>query len=106
AVLVNPAVAPYRLIVDYIDQDLKNYHTDDYHRLNRDDVEALRALETEALQCPANYWLRVQTGDETLDYRIAVDKYRGCRQLIEPGGDHRFQNFQRWLPDILRFFGR
>ncbi|MEX1033913.1 MAG: YqiA/YcfP family alpha/beta fold hydrolase [Cellvibrionaceae bacterium] len=104
AVLINPAVKPYRLISDYLNQDLKNYHTEDHYRLERRHIEVLRALETDRLQYPANYWLLVQTADETLDYRDAVNTYRGCRQTVERGGDHGFQGFERWLPDIIRFF--
>lgn len=106
AVLINPAVAPYRLISAYLDQDLQNHHTDERYRLGSQHVELLRALETDRLQYPDNYWLMVQTGDETLDYQQAVEKYRGCRQLVEEGGDHSFQNFQHWLPEILQFFTR
>lgn len=104
AVLVNPAVAPYRLIDEYLHKDLKNYHSEERYRLHNEDIERLRSLETDRLQYPSNFWLMVQTGDETLDYRDAVDKYRGCRQLVEEGGDHSFQQFERWLPDILKFF--
>lgn len=104
AVLVNPAVEPYHLIDHYLDQELKNYHTEDTFRLDSSHIEQLRALEVDGLQCPANYWLMVQTGDETLDYRKAVAKYQDCRQLVEEGGDHSFQNFERWLPDIFTFF--
>lgn len=106
AVLINPAVAPYQLIGDYLDRDLKNYHTDEHYRLDSEHMRTLRALERDGLQYPANFWLMVQTGDETLDYRQAVEKYRGCRQLVEEGGDHSFQGFERWLPDILEFFTR
>lgn len=104
AVLVNPAVAPYRLIGEYLDKDLKNYHSQERYRLDNGHIERLRSLETGRLQYPGNFWLMVQTGDETLDHRDAVEKYRGCRQLVEEGGDHSFQQFERWLPDILKFF--
>src|SRR5690606_22631326 len=45
AVLVNPAVEPYHLINHYLDQDLKNYHTEDTYRLEDRHIEQLRALE-------------------------------------------------------------
>lgn len=106
SVLINPAVAPHRLISEYLDRDLKNYHTDEHYRLGSEHIDTLRALDRDRLQYPANFWLMVQTGDETLDYRQAVAKYRGCRQLVEEGGDHSFQNFDRWLPGILEFFTR
>jgi uncharacterized protein len=104
AVLINPAIAPYHLIDDYLDKDLQNYHTEEHYRLTREHLDHLRALETDRLQYPANFWLMVQTGDETLDYRQAVEKYRGCRQWVEEGGDHSFQNFQDRLPAIFQFF--
>lgn len=104
AVLVNPAVTPHRLIGEHLNRDLQNYHTDEHYRLRPHHIDQLRALDRDRLQYPANYWLMVQTGDETLDYRQAVEKYRSCRQLVEEGGDHTFQNFDRWLPEIFAFF--
>ena len=47
----------------------------------------------------------VQEGDETLDYRLAVDAYAGSKQLVEPGGDHSFVGFERHLPAIVEFLG-
>ena len=46
----------------------------------------------------------LETGDEVLDYRLAEKRYKICQQKIFQGGDHRFQNFERCLPDILAFF--
>ena len=103
AVLINPAVEPYRLMKNYIDVDLSNYHTDQHYRLNKEHIEQIRALEVQRLQRLENYWLMVQTEDETLDYKAAVQKYKGCRQLVEEGGDHSFQNFERWLPEVFEF---
>ena len=102
-VLVNPAVKPYTLMANYLDQDLANYHTDEVSRLSAKDVQQLREIEVDSLQCPDNYWLMVQTGDETLDYTLAVKRYQSCKMTIEEGGDHGFQNFDRWLPDIFSF---
>lgn len=103
AVLINPAVAPHTLVANYLHVDLANYHTDQHYQLNESHLETFKALDVSALQHKDNYWLMVQTEDETLDYRAAVKKYQGCRQLAEEGGDHSFQDFDRWLPDVFSF---
>lgn len=103
AVLINPAVGPYRLMENYLDQDLRNYHTEEVSRLSKHHVQELRDLEVNSLQCADLLWLMVQTGDETLDYRQAVEFYQGCKMTIEEGGDHSFQNFDRWIPQVIDF---
>ena len=54
---------------------------------------------------PARYLLIVETGDEVLDYRRAVERYRGAEQVVIEGGDHSLQSFPRHLPRILAFAG-
>jgi predicted esterase YcpF (UPF0227 family) len=47
----------------------------------------------------------VQTGDEVLDYRVAVAFYAGAWQFVQGGGDHAFHHFVTQIPVILRFAG-
>jgi hypothetical protein len=47
----------------------------------------------------------VETGDEVLDYRHAVERYRGCRQMVIGGGDHAFKDFGEYLETVLEFCG-
>lgn len=103
AVLINPAVKPYLLMDKYLGQPLANYHTHDTYQLEKKHVQELRDLETNSLQYLQKLWLMVQTGDETLDYRLAVEKYQGCKTTIEEGGDHSFQNFDQHLESIIHF---
>ncbi len=103
AVLVNPAVKPYQMMSHYLDQDLQNYHTEEISRLNSAHVEQLQQLEVDSLQWPHNFWLMAQTGDETLDYTHAVERYQSCKMTIEQGGDHSFQNYENHLPEIMNF---
>ncbi len=105
AILINPAVNPQALIRRYLEVDLKGYHTDDSYRLNATHVDEIRAADLEVTRL-GNYWLLVQTGDETLDYRQAVAKYQGCKQTVEAGGDHAFQGFERYLEAALAFFAQ
>ena len=103
AVLINPAVKLSVFKSEYINTELKNYHTEDTYLLTEEHVEHFQKVNTLQIRRKRNYWLLVQTGDETLNYRLAVNKYSGCRQLVEPGGDHSFQNFDRHIPAVIEF---
>ncbi len=102
AVLINPAVRPYELLLDYLG-DNANLYTEEHYELRPEHVEQLRALEVEVTR-PANFMYMVQTGDETLDYNQAVAKYAASRGIIEAGGSHGFDHFERWIPAMLNFF--
>jgi predicted esterase YcpF (UPF0227 family) len=103
AVLINPAVKTGMLKPEYINVELRNYHSEDTYLLTEKDVEALFSVDVAEIRLHENYWLMVQTGDETLDYRLAIEKYTGARRLIEEGGDHSFQGFERWIAETIYF---
>jgi len=105
AVLINPAVRPQDFMPAYLEVDLKSYHTDDSYRLSAHHIDEAIAVDVPVAR-PNNYWLLVQTGDETLDYRQSVQKYHACKQTIEEGGDHSFQGFEDYLDDCMTFFKR
>jgi predicted esterase YcpF (UPF0227 family) len=102
AVLVNPAVRPFDLLVDFLGAHI-NPHTQQPFLLKNQHIDELRYLDTPALNPKSDYWVLLQTADETLDYRHAETKYQNYKLSIEQGGDHGFQDFQRFLPDIFRF---
>lgn len=106
AVLINPAVKPSMLLPEYLNCTLKNYSTDDTYVLKEHHIEELKAVDVKAVARINNYWVMLQTGDETLDYRLAAEKYSACELLIEEGGDHGFQNFERWIPETIGFLER
>mgnify|MGYP000873657628 CR=1 FL=1 len=39
------------------------------------------------------------------DYRQALARYAGSRQIVIEGGDHSFLSFPRLLPQIIEFCG-
>lgn len=104
AVLINPAVDVLNRMPQYLGQTLNNYHTDDSYCLKEDDLHELSRYDTPVIERHGNYWLLVQTGDETLDYRLAVKKYQHCCQTVEEGGDHSFQGFDRFHEASVDFF--
>lgn len=103
AVLINPSVAPWELMQACLGETLHAYYSDDSYRLGEEDVAEVRRAEVAHLSRPEKLWLLVQTGDETLDYRRAVAKYRHCHQTVEPGGSHAFDHFQAHLPALVDF---
>lgn len=103
AVLVNPAVRPYELLRDYVGPQ-KNIYTGAGYEFTAQHLDELRELEVATIT-PERYLLMVQTGDEVLDYRQAVAKYRGAQQIVIEGGDHGFSSFAAYLDTVLRFCG-
>lgn len=103
-VLLNPAVRPYDLLPNFLGVH-RNLYTGDEIVVEPRHLDALRALDVETLADPARYFLIVTTGDEVLDYRQAVEKYRGARQLVIAGGDHSLDGLPAYLDDMLRFCG-
>lgn len=102
AVLVNPAVYPYRLLQEWLGQNT-NLYTREQYQLTERHLEQLLALDCATLNDPSRYLLLVQTGDETLDYREAVDKYSACAQFVQPGGSHGFEHFEALIPAVQAF---
>ena len=103
AVLINPAVAPYRLLAPLLGPQ-QNYCTGETYEFTPQHLAELQALEVAVLH-PEHYFLLAQTGDEVLDYCDAVARYAGAKQSVIPGGDHGFQQFENYLNDILVFAG-
>lgn len=102
AVLVNPCVGCHAKLAAYLDQPQKNWHTGAEYVFGAAHLADLQALAATPAR-RQNYYLLVETGDEVLDYREAVDFYAGARQVVLEGGDHGFTRFAEYLPSILEF---
>lgn len=102
AVLVNPAVDPHVGLEAYLGPQ-RNLYTAAAYVLTRDHLTQLAAYYVEKPTRLERYYLMVTTGDEVLDYRIAVTRYAGARQLVVPGSDHGFAEFERYLNSVLAF---
>ena len=102
AVLVNPAVVA-KLSPELFVGPHTFIYTGEPFEFTRAHVEELRALEVPALARPQRFWLLLETGDETLDYRHAVARYAGARQTVLEGGNHSFTRWNDYLDDIVDF---
>lgn len=104
ALLINPAVLPALRFEQYLGPQ-KNFSTGEEWVLTRQHVQALAALKTAPPQDSERYWVWLQTGDETLDYRQAAGFYHQCRVDIREGGDHSYLGFVGRIPELLAFAG-
>ena len=102
AVMINPAVRPYELLEEWLGINT-NLYTDDSYELTETHLEQLKTLYCPQLQDPSRYLLLVQTADDTIDYRDAVDKFAGSPQFVQPGGSHGFEQFEALIPAVQAF---
>ena len=103
AVLLNPAISPHVGLRAYLGAQ-KNLHTGEPHQLTEAHLRDWEKLWVPRVT-PARYLLIVETGDEVLDYRRAVERYAGAEQIVVQGGDDSLQSFERHLPRIVEFAG-
>ena len=105
AVLINPALRPYELLVDYLGEN-ENLYTGERHIVTMEHMDQLRALEVSDKVDVSKLYLLTQTGDEVLDYYQAVAMLPGVKSWIIAGGDHAFQDYSVCLPSIASFLTR
>lgn len=104
AALINPAVRPHVLLKKYLGENT-NYYTAENWMLDETHIEQFRQLDTISITQPERYLLMLQKGDETLDYRQALEKYKECPLVLEEEGDHSFAGFENHIKHILQFCG-
>lgn len=102
AVLLNPAVAPFKDLDKHVGVTTE-YHTDKPFEFKREYIDELRAFQVERITRPERYFLLAATGDEVLDYRDMVAHYPGARQHVIAGGDHAISEFPQYVDPVLAF---
>jgi uncharacterized protein len=101
AVLINPAIDPHIGLRAYLGPQT-NLHTGEPYELTEAHLREWERLYVPRIT-PSRYLVIVETGDEVLDYRRALERYAGARQLVISGGDHSLQSFPQHLARILEF---
>lgn len=101
-VLINPAVKPFELFDEFIGPQYNDYTGEHYH-VTSDYQCDVKKFNTEVILHPDRFLVLLQSGDEVLDYRQAVQKYHCCQILLETGGDHCFIHYEKKLPRICQF---
>lgn len=104
AVLVNPAVLAPLSLAEFVGPQ-SNLHTGEVFEFKASYIDELHALDVARPSRPENFLLLVEQGDEVLDYRQAVAKYAGARQVVLEGGDHSFTRWEDYLDTVIAFAG-
>ncbi|HWH46974.1 MAG TPA: YqiA/YcfP family alpha/beta fold hydrolase [Burkholderiales bacterium] len=102
SVLVNPAITPQSGLRAYLGHQ-KNLHSGEEYVLTEEHLAQLADLQVRKPARLDRYLLMHTTGDELLDWRIAIEHFRGCRQVIVQGSDHGFAEFGDYLDLVLEF---
>lgn len=102
-VLINPVVDASLLFKGLLGQSVENIYTGESYCFGQNDLDRLADMNF-PITSPQLIFNLLETGDEVLDYRLAEKKYKLCPQKIFEGGDHRFQNFEKCLPEIIQFY--
>ena len=103
AVLINPAVITGLDPALFVGRQTNPYTGVDFD-FTYEHIAQLAALDV-LRPTPERYLLLVETGDEVLDYRQAVARYAGCRQLVLPDGNHSFVRFPEYLAQLFEYCG-
>ncbi len=102
ACLINPAVAPHTVL----DKHLGRYYhpvLQQHFDVTGAQMSQLQQMMPITLQKPENYLLLLQSGDEVLDYRLALEYYKGATIKLSEGGDHSYVGYASELEVIANF---
>jgi predicted esterase YcpF (UPF0227 family) len=102
AVLINPAVQPHLLLERHLGE---YFHPvlQQHFQLSAEHLPQLAALMPAQPKQQDFIKVFLQSGDEVLDYRQALDFYQYCHLDVQEGGDHSYQGYANRLPDIVKF---
>lgn len=101
-VLINPAVSPARGLDKWLGEN-RNYHSGESWVFEPQHIDEYQRWDPAVINNKNNYLVLLQSGDEVLDYRDAEQRYRGCKIILESGGDHSFIDYHRHLATIHQF---
>ena len=102
AVLINPAVKPYKTL-DKLGM-ATNYFDMSSFEVTHEHLNFLKTLDVDEIKNQKNFMLLLQKGDDLLDYKEASNKLPDSVLNIEDGGSHTYDGIQRHFESIKKFF--
>ena len=102
-VLLNPAVYPYKTLTRALGE-APNFYDESFYSWKQEHIEMLQNYKIDEDLALAKFMLMVQKGDELLDYKEAVQKYEGAKQIVQDSGNHGFEGIESHFETIREFF--
>ncbi|MDQ7042860.1 MAG: YqiA/YcfP family alpha/beta fold hydrolase [Sulfurimonas sp.] len=101
AVLINPSIFPYDTL-SRVPSPMSNFYDGSSFEWREEHIEALKKYEVSEINAK-NFMLLLQTGDESLDYKHAAQKFKDAHLDIEKGGNHSYEGIERHFDSIKTF---
>jgi predicted esterase YcpF (UPF0227 family) len=109
AVLINPSTDPFASLKRIIDitadgtSNPINFFDLSRFEFNLSHLNMLKKYYVDNLNIE-NFFLLLQKDDDIIDYKIAKEKFKGAKMLIEDGGGHSFNGIEEHFNEIDNFF--
>ncbi|MGZ0787872.1 YqiA/YcfP family alpha/beta fold hydrolase, partial [Pseudomonas saponiphila] len=78
-------------------------YTEQHYLVLPEHKSEVAEFDTAVIRNPDRFLVLLQTGDDVLDYREAVNKYHHCQLRVEAGGDHSFVGYESHLQTVSQF---
>jgi len=101
AVLINPAIFPYKTLRKTLGY-APSFYDGSKFEWNEKHLEMLQKFEVNEPK-KENFMLLLQKGDIVLDFQEAVDKFIGATIFIEDSGTHSFEGIERYFGKIVEY---
>ena len=101
AVLINPAIYPSKTLEKIGMQT--NYYDNSIFEVKKEHLEFLKSMEIKSIHNKKDFLVLLQKEDEVLDYKEAKLFLKGSSFYIEEGGNHSFENIQKYFKTINDF---
>jgi len=102
-VYINPVVDDHLIGMLNIVGSYENYNNGKKDTFSMDDYENLKKYTTPILTFPKNHFLLAQEGDEVLDQRLSLNKFKESKTSFSKLGNHQFVGFEEKIDQIFDF---
>ncbi len=105
AVLLNPAVTPWKIGEQYLNGPV-TARDGTVITVTREWLDYLKSMTPLAPMAPEKTLLFVTTGDEVLDYRESIAALPGLPRWVVTGSDHAVSDVARYIDALFSFLTR